>query len=103
MPSVKRLVWTASRSKPIGKAPKVHLIYLVEDADHRLLDDLIFQRRDAQRSLPSVGFRYVYSSRRLRSIRSPVHALMKTYELLLQLVLIFLPTYSVDSRCRTPL
>src|ERR1700678_869903 len=62
MQSVERLMWTAGGTKPIRKAPKVHLVNLVEDADHRLLDDLVFQRRDAQRTLPTVGFRYVHSS-----------------------------------------
>jgi hypothetical protein len=35
------------RSKSIRKAPKVHLVYLVEDGHYRLLDNLVFQRSDA--------------------------------------------------------
>jgi hypothetical protein len=65
-----------------------------------LLDDLILQRRDTQRTLPSVGFRYVHSSRRLRPVRSPVHALMEAGEPFLQVVLVLLPTYPVYSRGR---
>src|ERR1700722_6853266 len=69
---VQRLMWTASRTKSVRKAPKVHLVYLVEDRDHRLLDDLVFQRSDAQRPLPAIGLRYVHSSRGLRPVSSTV-------------------------------
>jgi hypothetical protein len=41
MQRVERLMWTATRTKPIRKAPKIHLVYLIEDTEHRLLDDLI--------------------------------------------------------------
>jgi hypothetical protein len=70
---VQRLMRTASWPKPIREAPKVHLIDLTEDRDHRLLNDLIFQRRDAQRTLPPIGFRDINSARRLRPVRSTVH------------------------------
>ena len=74
---VQRLVWTAPRAKPIRESPKVHLIDLVEDSDYRVLDDLIFQRRDAQRPLPAIGFRDIDSARRLSPICSTMHAAME--------------------------
>ena len=40
------------------KGLEVDLIDLVEDRHHGLLDDLVLQRRDAQRTLPSVSLRY---------------------------------------------
>src|SRR5580658_2417360 len=70
---VQRPMRAASRSKPVRKAAKVHLVYLVEDGYHCLLDDLVFQRRNAQWTLPPIGFRYIHSSRWLRPVRSPVH------------------------------
>src|ERR1700691_2023078 len=97
---VQRLMWTASRTKSVRKAPKVHLVYLVEDRDHRLLDDLVFQRSDAQRPLPAIGLRYVHSSRGLCPIRSTVHSAMELDKPSLQALLILLPTHSVYStRC----
>jgi hypothetical protein len=59
---IQRIVRAASRTETIRKASKVFLINRVEDGDHRLLNDFVFQRRDAQRTLPPVGFRYIHSS-----------------------------------------
>jgi len=73
---VQRLMRTASGPKPVRKASKVHLVYLIEDRDHRLLNDLIFQRRDAQRTLSPIDFRNINSSRRLCPVRSSVHPAM---------------------------
>src|SRR5712691_8825669 len=60
---VQRLVRAATRPKPVRKAFEVDLIDLVEDRHHSLLNDFVFQRRDAQRTLPRVGLRYIDSSR----------------------------------------
>jgi hypothetical protein len=59
---VQRLMRVATRPEPIREALEVHLINLIEDGHHGLLDDLVLQRRDAQRTLPSVGLRYIDSS-----------------------------------------
>ncbi len=40
---------------------KILFVNLIEDRHHRLLDDFVLQSSDAQRSLPSIGFRYVGS------------------------------------------
>src|SRR5215831_7180910 len=55
---VKRLVRAATGTEPIRKAFEVDLIYLVENRHHGLLNDLVFQRCDAQRTLPPVSLRY---------------------------------------------
>jgi site-specific DNA recombinase len=59
---VQRLVRAATGTKPIRESLEVHLINLVENGHHGLLYDLVFQRRDAQRTLPPIGLRYVDSS-----------------------------------------
>src|SRR5215468_8441667 len=61
---VQRVMLAAPRAKTIGEAQKVFLVNLVEDSDHGLLDDLVFQGRDPQWALPSIFFLYVHSSRR---------------------------------------
>ena len=93
----------ASRPKPVRKAPKVHLVNLIEDGHHRLLDDLVFQRRDAQRTLPSVFFRDVHSPRGLRPIRSPVNPVLQIDQPILQTFLVLLPPDAIHSRRRVPL
>ena len=47
---------------------------------HGLLNNLVLQRRDAQRALPPVGLRDVYSPRGLCLIRSTVNPAVKIYE-----------------------
>ena len=59
---IQRLVRAAPRPEPVRKALEVHLINLIENGHHGLLDDFVLQRRDAQRTLPPVGLRYIDSS-----------------------------------------
>jgi hypothetical protein len=58
---VQRLVWAATRPEPVGKAFEVDLINLIEDGHHGLLNDFVFQSRDTQWTLPSIGLRYIDS------------------------------------------
>ena len=44
---VKRLMRAATAPEPIRKAPEVHLVNLVEDGHHGLLNNLVLPRRDA--------------------------------------------------------
>src|SRR5215475_8853625 len=44
------------RATPVRKPEEVHLIDGIQDLNKRGLDDLVFQRCDAQRSLPPIGF-----------------------------------------------
>jgi len=54
----------APRPESVREILKVLFPYLVEDLYHRTLNDFILQRRNSQRALPPVGFRYPDSSRR---------------------------------------
>ena len=85
------------RAKPVRESQKVFLENLVEDGDHGLLDDLVFQGRDPQWTLPSIFFLYVHSSRGQRPIRSAMNPSVKVDESILQAGLI---RDSVHSRCR---
>ena len=44
---IQRVMLAASRAKPVGESEKVLLVNLIEDGDHGLLDDLVFQGRDS--------------------------------------------------------
>jgi hypothetical protein len=63
----------ASWSESIGEAPKVLLVNTIEDCDHGLLDNLVFQRRDSQWTLPPISFRNEHSPGWLRAIRAAVN------------------------------
>jgi hypothetical protein len=59
---VQRIVLSPSGSKPVREAEEVRLVDGVQNLHHRALDDLVLQRRDAQRPLPAIGFRNVGAS-----------------------------------------
>lgn len=65
---VQRLMLAASQSESIGEAFEVHFIDGVENLHHGMLDNFIFQRRDAQRPHLAIGLGYVGPFRRLRAI-----------------------------------
>ncbi len=51
---IQRLMRTAARAEPVREALEVDLINLIEDRHHGLLDDFVFQCRDAQRALSPI-------------------------------------------------
>ena len=53
---VQRLMLAASRTKTIREAEEALLIDMVEDGDHCVLDDLVLQCGDPERTFPSVAF-----------------------------------------------
>ena len=96
------VVTTPTRSKAIAETEKVLLVDALEHPEHRLLDDLVLQRRDAQRSLPTVGLGYPDSARRFRSVGSPVNTIVEVRNVGLQVRLVFMPCYLVNSNgCRS--
>ena len=52
----------ATRPEPVREAFEVDLIDMVDGRHHRLLNDFVLQRSDAQRALPPIGLRYIDSS-----------------------------------------
>ena len=81
---IQRLVGAAPRSKAIGEAEEVLLVDGVQHLDDRALDDLVFQRGNAERPLPPVRLRDIRSPRRLRSIGAPLDAGGQVREVALQ-------------------
>jgi len=95
---IQRIVLAAPWPEPIREAEKIHLVDGIQHFDHRSLNDLVFQRRDSERTLPPVWFRYHDSTRWFRSIRSPVQSLMQILKVVLQGCLVLLPCNPVDTR-----
>jgi hypothetical protein len=59
---IQRMMLAAPRPKPIRESEEILLVDRVHHLDHRALDDLVLHRRDAKRSLSTVG---------LGDVRSP--------------------------------
>jgi hypothetical protein len=53
---VQCIMWTAFGPEPIREPEEIFLIDRVQHLNHRTLDDLVFQRGDAERALPTVRF-----------------------------------------------
>jgi hypothetical protein len=92
----------APRAKAIREAEKILFLYLIEDGGYGVLDDLIFQSRNSERTLPSIFFLYVHSSPRQRSIRSAMNPAMEIGQLIFESGLILLPGDSVHPGCGLP-
>src|SRR5262249_20742331 len=67
---IQRIVLAASGSEPIAEPQKLRLVDRREDRNHRSLDDLVFQGRDAERPLFTIRLGYVPSTRWQCSVRS---------------------------------
>src|SRR6202021_4069464 len=70
---IQRLMLAAPRTKSIREAEEVLLIDMVEDGDHCMLDDLVLQGGDPERTVPSVAFLDVDPSRWKRPIPTASH------------------------------
>jgi hypothetical protein len=87
--------------EPVRKAFKVLFPDLVENCPYRVLCDFVFQRRDPQRSLPSVGFQDVGSQRRFRPISPAMDAPVQVGQPPFQVVRsILFPRHPIHSRGR---
>src|SRR5712691_10639186 len=95
---VQRLMRAATGTEPVRKALEVDLIDLVEDRHHGLLNDLVIQRRDAQRTLPPVGLRNKDSSRRFCPIRYTMNPAVQIEDSILQSSFILFPPHAIDTR-----
>src|SRR5207253_3237713 len=95
---IQRLMLAAPWSEPVRKPEKVRFVDSVQHLDRRALDDFVFQRRDSERSLPTVGLGYVHPTHRLRSIRSSLQPAGKVLEIPLQFLPVVPPRLPVHAR-----
>ena len=86
----------APRPEPVGEAEEVGLVDGVQHLTRRALDDLVFQRGDAQRPRPPVGLGDVRPPHRLRSIRSARQPSREVREVRLEGLPVVLPRLAVD-------
>ena len=62
------LMRVPSRPEAVGEAEEVDLVDGAQHLGDRALDDLVLQRRHAERALPAIGFRDVDAPNRLRPV-----------------------------------
>ena len=89
------------RSEPVTEAKKLHLVNRCQDHIHnRLLDDLVLQRRDPERSCSAVRLGYLYPPNRRRPVRSPVvQTPVQVEQALIQPFAVHVPRDAVDTGC----
>src|SRR5262245_49456825 len=84
----------------IGESQEIDFVDLVEYPHHGLLDDLVLQGRDAQRSLSSVGLRDGDATRWLRPVGTLMDPAMEIAEPIFEVNVVLFPRDAVDSRGR---
>jgi hypothetical protein len=89
----------APRTKTIREAEEVLLIDVIEDGDYRVLDDLVFQCGDPERTLPSVALLDVNPSLWKCPIRTAMHPAVQIGKPTLQPGFILLPRHPIYARC----
>jgi hypothetical protein len=100
---VQCIMRTASGPEPVREPEEICLVDRVQHLDYRTLDDLVLQRRDAERALPAVRLWYVVPARRLRPVGSSMNAVVKIGELALEILAVLLPCHPVYTGRRIPL
>jgi hypothetical protein len=99
---VQRIVLSPSGPEPVREAEEVSLVDGVQNLHQRALDDLVFQRRDAQWPLPPIGIRNEHAARRLCAVRAPVHAAVQIGKPIRQALAVCRPCRPVHARRRFP-
>src|SRR5271165_6385118 len=100
---IQRLMLASPWSKPVRKSAKVRFVNGIQHLDRRALDDLVFQRRNSERSLPPVGLGDIHPTHRLRSIRSSLQPFGKVLEIYFQLLAVVPPRLPIHARRGFPL
>src|SRR5208337_843849 len=93
-------------AKPVAEpdeAPGLGSGGRVQHLDQRALDNLVFQRGDAERALPPVGPRDEPTPRRLRPIGSSVDSAVQIHEANLEAMAVILPRHAINARSRLAL
>src|SRR6266851_6647881 len=100
---IQRIVLAFAWSVAIREAEEVRLIDSIQHRDCRPLDNLIFQRGDAERPWPPVVFGDESSEHCLCSIGPTPQSPGEVSEIALQLLSVLTPRFPIDSRSRIAL
>src|SRR5208282_5877474 len=100
---IQRFMLAATWPEPIREAEKVGFVDGVEHFHRRSLNKLVFERRDAERSLPPVRLGNVHPTHRLRPVRSALQSMGEALEILLKGLAVVPPRLPVYASRRMPL
>ena len=84
----------------VRKPEEIHLVDCIQYLDHRSLYDLVFERCDAQRSLPPVRLGNEGPSRWFRSVRSSMQSAVQRSQVLRKSLSVLLEIHPVYPGCR---
>jgi hypothetical protein len=93
-------MWGSLRPEAVAETEKVFLVDTLQDCANGVLDDLVFQGRDPQRSLSTVSLFNVNPFGWLRPEGSAVNATVKIIDAIFQVLLVFMPCHFVDANSR---
>jgi hypothetical protein len=93
--SIQRIVLTSLGSKSVREVLEVELVHAVEHLDGRALNNLVLQRRHAERSLSSIRFRDVHPANGSGSICSALQSSGQGLKVRLQVLSVRLPRLSI--------
>jgi len=96
---VQGIVLAAPRPKPMAEAHEILLVDRLEDPHQRRLDDLVLQRRNAQRTSPTIGLGSPCPFARFRPKASAVYPIMEISEALFPPLAVLQPRHVVYSGC----
>ena len=97
---VQSLMRAALRSEAVREAEEVGVVDGVEHLDDGALDDLVFQRGNAERPQPPVRLRDVRPPHRLRAVRSSLQPSGEVQEIGLEILSVVPPRLSINARRR---
>jgi len=93
---IKSLMLATVRPETIAETDEVFLVDTLQNRADSLLNDLVFERRDPQRTLTPVGLFDVYPFGRRRPKGSAVNATMEIDDAVFVVLLVFVPAHSID-------
>ena len=98
---IERIVRPAPRPEAVAEPEELRLKDRHQNhIRHRPLENLVLQRRNAERSLPSILLGYEHPPGRRRPVRAPVNATVQVGQSAFQSVRVHLPRHTVHARRR---
>jgi hypothetical protein len=99
---LERVVRPASAPEAVRAVEKRLLVNSLQHFTHSVLHDLVFDRRDANRSRPSSVLRDVHASDRLMAVPARLHPLVQVSQLLIELLPVLLLRRAIHADGRIP-
>ena len=98
---IERVVRPTPGPEPVAEPQELRLVDRRQDyLRHDLLDDLVLDGRDAERSCTAIRLRDVHPSRWRRPVRSRMHAVVQVGQAAFQFLPVHPPRHAIRARRR---